>query len=86
MKKTIFTSILILAAHLGMAQEQPLEDQKPQVENKNMVKLNLLALSAGNISLQYERLITPKNYSGCNGKHDAIERFAFFKLCGIVCR
>ena len=64
MKKTIFTSILILAAHLGMAQEQPLEDQKPQVENKNMVKLNLLALTAENISLQYERLITPKTTVG----------------------
>ena len=64
MKKTIFTSILILAAHLGIAQEQSLEDQKPQVENKNMVKLNLLALTAGNISLQYERLITPKTTVG----------------------
>lgn len=64
MKKTIFTSILILAAHLGIEQEQSLEDQKPQVENKNMVKLNLLALTARNISLQYERLITPKTTVG----------------------
>lgn len=64
MKKTIFASIFILAAHLGVAQEQTLEEEKPQIENKNMVKLNLLALTTGNISLQYERLITPKTTVG----------------------
>lgn len=64
MKKTILAAVFLFAAQLGMAQEQPLEDQKPQVENKNMVKLNLLALTAGNISLQYERLITPKTTVG----------------------
>lgn len=64
MKKTILAAVFLFAAQLGIAQEQSLEDQKPQVENKNMVKLNLLALTAGNISLQYERLITPKTTVG----------------------
>lgn len=64
MKKTILTAAFLFTAHLGMAQEQPVEEQKPEIENKNMVKLNLLALTAGNISLQYERLITPKTTVG----------------------
>lgn len=49
---------------MGVAQEQTQEEEKPQIENKNMVKLNLLALTTGNISLQYERLITPKTTVG----------------------
>jgi len=64
MKKTFLASVFLLVAQLGVAQEQTLEEEKPQIENKNMVKLNLLALTTGNISLQYERLITPKTTVG----------------------
>ena len=49
----------LFVSHLGIAQEE-VEVQQLQVESKNMVKLNLLALTTGNISLQYELLLLLK--------------------------
>lgn len=63
MKETILAMTFLFVSHLGIAQEE-VEVQQLQVESKNMVKLNLLALTTGNISLQYERLITPKTTVG----------------------
>lgn len=39
---------------------EPVMKKQNEVTNKNLVKINLLALTVGNFSLQYERLITKK--------------------------
>lgn len=60
MKKTFLLLFSLGITTASIAQNKTDKENKPSVENKNMVKLNLLALSARNISVQYERLITPK--------------------------
>lgn len=60
MKKLGFLSLL-LATQICLSQE--IENDVPDMEvnqGKNLVKLNALALTTGNISVQYERLIKPK--------------------------
>ncbi len=64
MKKTFLLLFSLGVITTSIAQNQSDKVNKPTVENKNMVKLNLLALSARNISVQYERLITPKTTIG----------------------
>ena len=60
MKKVVLLA-LGLITQFGFAQQsgEETEEKKP-VEGKNMVKLNALALTAGNISVQYERLVSPR--------------------------
>lgn len=59
MKKVIFLALLFVG-QVGFSQEVEAEVVKEEKNKKNLVKLNAMALSVGNISLQYERLITPK--------------------------
>lgn len=60
MKKVVLLT-LGLMTQIGFAQqaEQGTEERK-SVESKNMVKLNALALTTGTVSVQYERLVSPK--------------------------
>lgn len=63
--KKITLLAFCLMIQVGFAQEgEPKNEEKPTVDGKNMVKLNALALSAGTISVQYERLITRRTTIG----------------------
>src|SRR5690554_1749205 len=60
MKKIILLA-LGLVTQMGFAQEAELQNnEKPEINGKNMVKLNALALTTGTISVQYERLVSPQ--------------------------
>lgn len=50
----------LLGSYLGFSQENQEEIVAYPIESKNLVKINAMALAMGNVSLQYERLITPK--------------------------
>lgn len=63
MKKTLL-SLFLLTGFLTSAQE--VVDETVSTEEKNMIKLNVMALSTGTISVQYERLITPKTTVGAS--------------------
>src|SRR5690606_36619363 len=53
--------VLGLMTQIGFAQQAEQEiEEKNLVERKNMVKLNALALTTGTVSVQYERLVSPK--------------------------
>lgn len=59
--KKVALLVLGLVTQMGFAQEAELQNnEKPEIDGKNMVKLNALALTTGTISVQYERLVSPK--------------------------
>ena len=68
MGKTLILTLFLVSTAL-FAQENEVPKSNETVENKNMLKVNLLALTVGNYSLQYERLITPKTTIGVTANY-----------------